>query len=159
MKKVPNAAMAGITIFGNETDIHPKPKEPVGARLALAALALAHGKTIKYSGPIYKSMKVDGNKIELSFDHVGAGLEAKGGPLTGFTISGEDHKFANADAQIVDDKVVVSCPQVEKPIAVRFGWANYPVVNLWNKDGLPATPFRTDDFPLTTPAKPAASTK
>src|SRR5262249_26051182 len=149
LRKAPNTAMAVITDIGHESDIHPKPKEPVGARLALAAQALAHGKEIEYAGPIYDSMRVDGNKIVLSFKHVGAGLEAKGDPLQGFTICGEDHKFVNADAQIVEDKVQVSSPQVAKPVAVRFGWANYPVVNLWNKDGLPASPFRTDDFPLT----------
>jgi sialate O-acetylesterase len=93
-------------------------------------------------------MKVEGNKAILSFKHVGGGLIAKDGALQGFTIAGEDHKFVNAQAEVQGDKVVVWSDQVAKPVAVRFGWANYPVVNLWNKDGLPASPFRTDNFPM-----------
>jgi sialate O-acetylesterase len=93
--------------------------------------------------------------VVLSFKHVGGGLEAKGGPLQGFTIAGEDHKFVKAEAEIRDNKVVVWSKEVPKPVAVRFGWANYFVANLFNKEGLPATPFRTDDFPLVTnPDKP-----
>jgi sialate O-acetylesterase len=143
---VPKVGLAVITDVGDEKDIHPKPKEPVGARLALAAQAIAYGKKIEYSGPLYESLKVDGNKAILSFTHVGDGLVAKGGPLTGFTIAGEDRKFHNAEAVIQDDKIIVTCDKVEKPVAVRFGWANYPVVNLWNKAGLPASPFRTDTW-------------
>ena len=90
----------------------------------------------------------------LSFDHVGQGLEARGGELKGFAVAGEDHKFVWAKAEIQGDRVVVSSPAVAKPVAVRYGWADYPVVNLWNKDGLPATPFRTDDFLMTTAPKP-----
>jgi sialate O-acetylesterase len=149
-KTVPNTAEAVITDVGEEYDIHPRKKEPVGARLALAARALAYGEKIEYSGPVYKDMKVEGDKVVLSFDHVGGGLVAKGGEITGFTIAGEDRKFVNAEAQIEGDKVVVRSANVAHPVAVRFGWANYPVVNFWNKDGLPATPFRTDEFPLTT---------
>lgn len=150
--KTKNTAQAVITDVGDEKDIHPKQKEPVGLRLALAGRALAYGEKVVYSGPVYDSMKVDGNKAVLSFKHVGAGLVGKGGPLQGFTIAGEDKKFVKADAQLLDDKIVVSSPQVAKPVAVRYGWANCPVVNLWNKDGLPASPFRTDDFPgLTAP--------
>ena len=88
-------------------------------------------------------MKVDGNKIILTFKHVGADLEAKGGPLTGFTVAGADEKFVDAQAEIVGETVVVHSDKVENPVAVRYGWANFPVVNLWNRDGLPATPFRT----------------
>ena len=155
--KVKNTAMAVITDVGDEKDIHPPQKEPVGARLALAARAIAYGEKIEYAGPTYESMNVEGYKATLTFKNVGRGLVAKGGPLTGFTIAGEDRKFRRAKAEIVEDRVVVSCDEVEKPVAVRFGWANYPVVNLWNKDGLPASPFRTDDFPLTTQPKTAAS--
>jgi sialate O-acetylesterase len=147
---LPNTGMAVITDVGHETDIHPRWKEPVGARLALAALALANGKKIVYSGPIYAGMKVDDARVVLNFNHVGSGLVAKGGPLTGFTIASEDRKFVKAQAEIQDDHVVVWCPEVAHPVAVRCGWANYPVVNLWNKEGLPASPFRTDDFPMTT---------
>jgi sialate O-acetylesterase len=143
-QKVKNTAIAVITDVGDEKDIHPKQKEPVGHRLALAALALAYGKKVDYLGPELDSMKVDGNKAILSFKNLGGGLVCKGDKLTGFAIAGEDKKFVNADAVIQDDKVVVSSPNVEKPVAVRFGWANYPVVNLWNKAGMPASPFRTD---------------
>jgi len=86
----------------------------------------------------------------LTFDHVGGGLVVKGDRLEGFTIAGADRKFVAAEAQLQDGGVIVSSPKVPNPVAIRFGWANYPVVNLWNKDGLPATPFRTDDFPITT---------
>ena len=153
-QKCPKTAMAVITDVGDEKDIHPKQKEPVGERLALAARAIAYGEKLEYSGPVYDSIKVEGNKAILNFTHLGGGLEGKGGPLTGFTIAGEDRKFYNAQAEIRDDKIVVTCDKVEKPAAVRFGWANYPVVNLWNKAGLPASPFRTDDW-----ARPASIKK
>jgi sialate O-acetylesterase len=156
---LPNTALTVITDVGNETDIHPKWKEPVGARLALAARALAYGEKIVYSGPTYSGMKVDGNQAILSFQHAGRGLVAKGEPLVGFTIAGPDHKFVKAEAEIRDDKVVVWSPKVQQPIAVRFGWANYPVVNLWNREGLPASPFRTDDFPMLTGPKTGLSTR
>lgn len=156
--KFKNTGMAVITDVGDPKDIHPKQKEPVGTRLALAARALAYDQKIVYSGPIYDSLKIDADKAILSFKHVGGGLVCKGDKLTGFTIAGEDKKFFNADARILDDKIVVTSPMVAKPVAVRFGWANHPIVNLWNKDGLPASPFRTDTFPgLTEPKKPAAS--
>jgi len=147
---LPNAAEAVITDLGSESDIHPRWKEPVGSRLALAARALAHGEKIEYSGPIYESLRVEGSNAIVSFQHVGGGLVAKEGTLTGFTIAGADRKFVKADAEIHGDQVIVRSPKVESPVAVRFGWANYPVVNLWNKAGLPATPFRTDDFPMVT---------
>ena len=149
--------MAVITDVGDPKDIHPHQKAPVGERLALAARALAYGQKIVYSGPVYDSMKVEGNKAILSFKHVGGGLVVKGDRLTGFTIAGPDHKFVNAEATIQEDKVIVTSPRVEKPVAVHYGWADCPVVNLWNKDGLPATPFRTDDFALITGPKKAAT--
>jgi sialate O-acetylesterase len=153
---LPNTAMAVITDVGDPVDIHPRKKEPVGARLALAARALAYNEKIVYSGPVYESMKVEGNKAILGFRHVGGGLTARGGKLTGFTICGPDHRFVNADAEIQGDKVIVTSPNVASPVAVRYGWANCPVVNLENKEGLPASPFRTDDFQmLTGPKKPA----
>jgi sialate O-acetylesterase len=164
-KKLPKVGMAVITDVGDEKDIHPKKKEPVGARLALAARKIAYGQDIVYSGPTYKSMKVKDSKAILSFENVGRGLEARDGrdgapspsaastELKGFTIAGEDKKFVWAKAEIQGDKVIVSSPEVSEPVAVRCGWADFPVVNLWNKDGLPASPFRTDDFPMTTLAK------
>ncbi len=155
---LPKVGMAVITDVGDEKDIHPKQKEPVGARLALAGRAIAYGEKIEFAGPLYKSMKVKDGKAILSFDHVGSGLEARGGELKGFAIAGEDQKFVWAKAEIQGDKVVVSSPEVSKPAAVRYGWADCPVVNFWNKDGLPASPFRTDSFPMiTAPKKPAAA--
>jgi sialate O-acetylesterase len=152
--KVPNTGMAVITDVGDVTDIHPKRKEPVGARLALAARAVAYKEKIEYSGPMYDSLKIDGDKAILSFTHVGKGLECKGEKLTGFTVAGEDKVFHNAVAEIKGDKIVVTCDNVAKPVAVRFGWADYPVVNFFNKDGIPASPFRTDDWPAAAPKKP-----
>ncbi len=152
-KVLPKVGMAVITDVGDEKDIHPTKKEPVGARLALAARGIAYGERIVYSGPEYKSMKVKGSEIILSFKSVGSGLEARGGDLKGFAICGADKKFVWAKAEIKGNKVVVSSPDVAAPVAVRYGWANYPVVNLWNKDGLPATPFRTDDFTMITAPK------
>jgi sialate O-acetylesterase len=149
-KVLPNVGMAVITDVGEKDDIHPKKKEPVGARLALAARGIAYGEKIEYSGPVFKSMKVQNGQAVLSFDHSKGGLEAKGGPLTGFAICGADKKFVWGKAEIQGDKVVVSNPDIAQPLAVRYGWADYPVVNLWNQAGLPATPFRTDDFPMTT---------
>ncbi|MBX7165238.1 MAG: sialate O-acetylesterase [Pirellulales bacterium] len=150
---VPNTAQAVITDLGDEVDIHPKAKAPVGNRLGMAARALAYGEPIIYRGPVYKSVEFKGADAILSFDSVGAGLVAKDGPLTGFAVAGADQKFHKAEARIDGDKVIVTCAQVAEPMAVRYGWANFPVVNLWNQDGLPASPFRTDDFPLTTKPK------
>jgi len=156
-KTLPKVGMAVITDVGDPKDIHPKKKQPVGARLALAARGIAYGENIVFSGPIYKSMKVDGNKAILSFDHVEGGLEARDGALKGFAICGDDHKFVWATAEIEGhgsrSRVVVSAPEVAHPVAVRFGWADCPVVNFWNHAGLPATPFRTDDFPMITAGK------
>jgi sialate O-acetylesterase len=148
---LPNTGMAVITDVGDQKNIHPTQKAPVGARLALAARGIAYREKLEYSGPVYKSMKTSGEKAVLKFTHVGKGLEARDGELKGFAVCGEDHKWVWATAAIQkDNTVTVSSPEVPKPVAVRYGWADYPVVNLWNKDGLPATPFRTDDFPLTT---------
>jgi sialate O-acetylesterase len=155
-KSLPNVGLAVITDVGEKDDIHPKKKEPVGTRLALAARGIAYSEKIEYSGPAYKSMKVKGDKAIISFDHASSGLEARGGELQGFAVCGDDKKFVWAKAEIDGDKVVVSSPQVTKPIAVRYGWADYPVVNLWNKAGLPASPFRTDDFPMVTAARNTA---
>jgi len=139
-----DTAMAVITDAGVADDIHPGNKQIVGARLALAALAKAYGRKIEYSGPLYKSYKIRGNHIEISFTHTGKGLVAKGGELKGFTIAGADKKFLPAQAQIVGDKVSVWNDSVDSPVAVRYGWANVPDVNLYNVEGLLASPFRTD---------------
>lgn len=144
LAKVKNTAMAVTTDVGDATNIHPGKKEPVGQRLALAARALAYGEKIEYSGPLYDSMLVKDGKAAISFKHVGGGLVAKDGELKGFTIAGEDGKFVPAQATIQGATVVVSAAEVASPKAVRYGWANVPDVNLFNKEGLPASPFRTD---------------
>ncbi len=143
-QNVPRTAMIVTADVGEANDIHPKRKEPVGARLALAARALAYDEKREYSGPVYESMKVDGSKAVLSFTHLGRGLTAKDGDLTGFTMAGADNTFHPATAKIEGDNVIVTCPEVKAPKAVRYGWTNSPVVNLFNKDDLPASPFRTD---------------
>ena len=142
--------MAVITDVGDENDVHPRKKEPVGARLALAARALAYREPILASGPTFAGMEVKGDRAVLRFENVGKGLVAQGGPLQGFAIAGDDRKFVNAQAEFQGETIVVHADGVTSPTAVRFGWANYPVVNLWNADGLPASPFRTDDFPMVT---------
>ena len=151
-KNVTKTGQAVITDVGDETDIHPKKKEPVGARLALAARSIAYGEKIESSGPDYESMEVHGNRAELRFTHA-RGLKAEGGEVKGFTIAGSDRKFYNAKAKIEGSRVVVWSDQVANPAAVRYGWANFPVVNLQNSAGLYASPFRTDDWPITTGPK------
>ncbi len=146
-RDTPKVGMVVITDVGEENDIHPRKKQPVGARLALAARRLAYGEAdLVAAGPSYDSMSVEGDRVILKFKDTGGGLVARDGPLKGFTIAGEDRKYVPADARIEGETVVVTSPQVPKPTAVRFGWAQYPVVNLWNQDGLPATPFQTDDL-------------
>ncbi|MFN0018538.1 MAG: sialate O-acetylesterase [Pirellulaceae bacterium] len=144
--KLPNVDTVSIVDVGDERDIHPQKKQPVGERLARAARAMAYGEKITPAGPEYDSAAFGEGKVVIKFKNVGGGLEAKGGELTGFTIAGEDKQFYNATAKIEGETVVVTCDKVAAPKSVRFGWANYPVVNLWNKDGLPASTFRTDDW-------------
>ena len=149
---LPNTGRAVIIDIGEGADIHPKNKQDVGKRLALSAEATVYGQKIEYDGPRYKSMKVEGAAIRLNFDHVGAGLVAKGGePLKQFAIAGADQKFVWADAKIDGETVVVSSDKVPAPAAVRYAWADNPEgCNLYNKDELPASPFRTDDWPIST---------
>jgi len=152
-KVLPNVGMAVITDVGDKDDIHPTRKEPVGARLALLARKIANKEMITDSGPTYRELTIDGDKAILSFDNASGGLESQGGELKGFALAGADRKFFWAKAGIIGDKVIVTSPGVTHPVAVRYGWADYPVVNLFNKSGLPATPFRTDSFPMTTGPK------
>ncbi|MCB9850018.1 MAG: hypothetical protein H6817_04865 [Phycisphaerales bacterium] len=152
--RVPHTAMAVAIDVGEADDIHPKNKEPVGERLARAARALVYGAKVTYSGPIYRDMKVEDSSIRLSFDHIGSGLVARGGPLKQFAIAGADQKFHWAAATIEGDTIVVSTPEVTSPVAVRYAWASNPEgCNLYNKEGLPASPFRTDDWPLLSDGK------
>lgn len=144
---VRNAGIATAIDVGDDRDIHPKDKQTVGLRLALDALHVAYGQRLAYSGPIYRSFKRDGDAIRIAFDHVDGGLNAKGVNLGGFAIAGSDHKFHWADARIDGDTVVVRSGDVPDPVAVRYGWANNPEITLYNGAGLPALPFRTDDWP------------
>jgi sialate O-acetylesterase len=140
----PNTAMAVTIDVGDAKDIHPTHKQPVGARLALAARALAYGEKLEYSGPVFDKLAVKGAKATLTFTHLGGGLVAKGGPLKGFTIAGADGALHPARAEIHGKTVVVTSTDVSQPVSVRYGWANVPDGNLFNKAGLPASPFRTD---------------
>ncbi len=151
---LPNTGMAVIIDIGEADNIHPRDKQDVGKRLALWALAKTYDKPIAWSGPLYKSMKVRGNEVVLHFDCINGGLVAEGGePVKGFAIAGKDRKFVWADARIEGDTVVVSSEKVAKPVAVRYAWADNPVCNLYNGAGLPASPFRTDDWPGVTAGK------
>jgi sialate O-acetylesterase len=147
-KEVPNTGIAiGIDV-GEAKDIHPKNKQTIGYRLAQQALANTYKKDVVAGGPIYKSMKKDGNKVVIKFDDIGSGLVEQGGtPLKTFAIAGGDKRFVEAQAVIVGKNVVVSSPTVAEPVAVRYAWADNPAgCNLFNKEGFPASPFRTDDW-------------
>lgn len=145
---IPNVGMAvAIENAGNEpTNIHPKNKQEIGYRLALIARAKVYGEKLEYSGPLYTKHEISGNSIILHFDHVGKGLMAKDGKLTGFAICGDDKKWVAADAKIVGETVVVSSVEVKTPIAVRYCWGTNPPASLQNKSGLWAPNFRTDNF-------------
>ncbi len=148
-----NTGMAVAIDIGDPVSIHPTNKQEVGRRLALNALAKTYGRKLVYSGPMYRAMEPEYGTIILVFDHVDGGLMAKDGDLKGFTIAGEDRKFVPAEGKIVGRNVVVSSPDVKKPAAVRYSWAINPDGNLYNKAGLPASPFRTDDWPGVTADK------
>ena len=146
MRNTPNTGMVVTMDIGNPTDIHPRNKQDVGKRLGLWALSQTYGQEgIVYSGPIYRSVKVEGDKIRVFFDYIGGGLTAEGGDLTHFTIAEKGADFVPARAVIDGDSIVVSADSVKKPAAVRYGWENGAEPNLFNKEGLPASPFRTDD--------------
>lgn len=178
---VPNTGMAVLIDTGESEDIHPQSKQIAGERLAQIALAKTYGREVVPSGPSYASMKIEGSAIRLSFDHLGGGLVAKEVPATydvmrkagktaplvrnrphsqleGFAICGADTQWVWADAKIDGDTVLVSSDQVPAPMAVRYAWEDNPTCNLYNQAGLPASPFRTDDFALAA-ASPATPTK
>ena len=144
---IPNTAMATTIDVGDPEDLHPKNKQEIARRLGLAAEALVYGKDVAYSGPIYSSMSVQKNKILIKFTHCYSGLSTKNQSPKGFTIAGADKKFFPAQAKLDRDSVLVWSQQVAKPIAVRYGWADNPQCNLYNSAGLPASPFRSDDWP------------
>jgi sialate O-acetylesterase len=143
-----NTGMAVAIDIGNAADVHPKNKQDVGKRLSLIARAQAYGQQVSYSGPIYQSYQITGGKIRLTFNHTDGGLKINGGTaLKGFAIAGPDRKFYWADAVIDGNDVIVSSQNVPFPIALRYGWTGNPECNLFNGAGLPASPFRTDDWP------------
>jgi sialate O-acetylesterase len=151
---VTNTGMAVAIDIGSDKSIHPRNKQDVGRRLAAWALHFVYGKKeVVPSGPIFDTMKIEGDKARLSFKFLGGGLvnKAEGG-LKGFAIAGDDRNFVWADAKIDAETILVSSEKVKKPAAVRYGWAANPEVSLYNKAGLPASPFRTDDWPSATPA-------
>jgi len=161
--------MAVAIDLGSPANVHPTDKYDIGLRLARAAEHVAYGKDIVYSGPVYDKMTVEKNAVHLSFTQTGSGLVIGSAPylmpglkpattanLVGFSICGEDRKWAYADARIDGNNVVVSSTAVAKPIAVRYQWGNFPRQggNLYNKEGLPASPFRTDDWDELSPVQP-----
>jgi arylsulfatase A-like enzyme len=173
---LPNTGMAVLIDTGESEDIHPLAKDIAGSRLARIALAQTYGKAIPFSGPVYEAMKIEGDRIRLSFGHLEGGLVAKEVPATydvmrktgktaplarnrphsqleGFAICGADKQWVWADAKIDGDTVLVWSDQVTSPVAVRYGWADNPTCNLYNAAGLPASPFRTDEFPSLTENK------
>jgi len=156
---IPHTGMAVATDVGDADDIHPKNKADVGDRLARWALANEYGKKVVPSGPLFRQLKIDGSKAVVEFDHVGAGLmtgrkdgrktaeEVKDAKLARFAIAGKDRKWVWAEAKIVGDTVVCTHPDVPNPAAVRYAFTMNPLgANLYNRDGLPASPFRTDDW-------------
>ena len=162
IQTVPNTALAVSMDVGDPKDVHPKGKEPVGQRLALAARKLAYGeKSLVASGPVFRKAQPEGATMRVIFTDIGSGLIIGQAPwraegdaqwpqdkLIGFTLAGEDRVWHDAEAKIEGDTVIVSSPAVTKPIAVRYAWANSPRCNLYNRESLPAVPFRSDDWPL-----------
>ena len=154
--KLPNTGMAVIIDIGEADNIHPRNKQDVGYRLAQNAKKIAYDQDIVYTGPLFKSMKTEGSKIRISFSNIGSGLMIKDryGYLKGFSLAGKDKKFVWAKAYIDGDDVCIFNDAVEKPVALRYGWADNPDdVNLYNREGFPASPFRTDDWPGVTVGK------
>ncbi|AKD03283.1 sialate O-acetylesterase [Pontibacter korlensis] len=146
---VPKTGMVVLSDIGNTKDIHPRNKLDVGKRFANLALNKTYGKEVSaVSGPLYREMKVEGNKVRLYFDYADKGLMAKGKELTLFEVAGKDQQFVLAKAKIDGSTIVISSPKVKNPVAVRFAWSNTAEPNLFNKEGLPASSFRTDGWPI-----------
>lgn len=139
-----NTAMAVTIDIGDAEDIHPKNKQDVGLRLALAARARVYGEKLVYSGPVFRQAAREGSRLRLWFDHAGGGLRARDGALKGFALAGADRVFHPAEAQIEGRTIVVFSDRVAEPVAVRYAWANNPECSLYNAEGLPASPFRSD---------------
>jgi sialate O-acetylesterase len=147
---LPRTGMAVAVDIGEAHDIHPQNKQEVGRRLALAAQSVAYGRRIEYMGPTFKSLRADGQTLHVRFTHAVGGLVVRGQNALGFEIAGQDQQFFPAAGKIVGNEVVLSSPHVAKPIAARYAWADDPKCNLYNKQGLPAGPFRTDEWAVST---------
>ena len=148
--KLPNTGQAVAIDLGEDGNLHPRNKKDIGLRLARLALARDYGIKMPYLSPAYRAMRVDGGKVILSFDHANGNLRVLNAPpvVRGFAIAGEDRKFVWADATINrDGTITVSSDKVPNPVAVRYGWADNPVCNVYDNARLPLTPFRTDDWP------------
>lgn len=144
--KTPNTALIITQDVADSNSVHYTNKEPIGERAKNAALSLVYNKPRIYLGPIFKSMKVEGNRAIIEFYNASNGLVVKGDQLNGFAVSGNDKKFVFATAKIEKNKVIITSDKISQIIAVRYGWADFPIVNLYNKEGIPASPFRTDNF-------------
>jgi sialate O-acetylesterase len=156
-RDVRNCGLAVTIDTGDPDDIHPKDKKVVGERLALCALAQHYGEKIQYQGPTFKSVERLPGALKLHFDHADGGLVVKGGKLEEFSIAGKDRKWHWADARVEGDTIVVSSPGVPEPEAARYAWQSYPAATLYNKAGLPAVPFRTDNWQGITESHKVAS--
>jgi len=166
VQKVPKTGLAVAVDVGDPHDVHPANKTDIGLRLALAARKIAYGEDVVHSGPIFRDFAISDGRVRLRFDEVGGGLALGQSPwlakgveqfpadrLIGFTVAGDDRKWHDAEARIDGESVIVSAAAVPHPVAVRYGWANAPRCNLANREGLPASPFRTDDWDIPTAAK------
>jgi sialate O-acetylesterase len=141
---VTNTGMAVTIDIGEADNIHPRNKQEVGRRLALAARALAYGEKLEYSGPLFRTAVPEPGAVRVTFDHAGSGLTSKdGAPLKGFLVAGSDRRFVPAEARIDGNSVVVTSASIERPLFVRYGWEDAPECNLYNAEGLPASPFRS----------------
>jgi len=154
-RTVANTGLAITIDTGDANDIHPRDKQPVGERLALLALAGHYGREVIAQGPVYRTMRREGAAIRVQFDHAQGGLVVRGERLGEFAVAGADRRWVWADARIDGDSVIVSSPEVPEPVAVRYAWQANPLATLFNGAGLPAAPFRTDDWPGVTEGRPA----
>jgi sialate O-acetylesterase len=143
---LPNTGMASAIDIGNPLDIHPLNKQEVGRRLALSARGVAYGERVVHAGPLYDGMTIEGSRIRVRFHHVGGGLALETSKGSSFVVAGVDGVFKPATAAVDGDTVVVSSADVAAPVAVRYAWEDDPITSLRNKEGLPASPFRTDTW-------------
>jgi sialate O-acetylesterase len=142
-RTVPNVALV-VTVDMGAADLHPKLKRPIGDRLANAALALAYGEQVSCVSPTMRSWSLEHGSVRIEFDGAERGLETRAGVPAGFVVAGQDGKWCMARGRIVDSSVIVTCPEVSQPVAVRYAWADRPLANIFSGCGLPAAPFRTD---------------